>query len=206
MGTPEVSDTATQSEVDWKAEFEKAEKRRRDTQAAFTKSQQALKAREAELQVLKTTGPAITPEVAKELEDLKFKDPDAWKSRLDKIQDEHNATIAAKTKELTDQVVNQSELERRASVLAEFNTANPGLVITDEVIQYDIPPRITKKLAEGKVSFEDFLVEVKEYLSTPKKVKADGVEQQPNLSKEGGGATPTVDSGKVTTSYEKEIF
>ena len=206
MGTPEVSDTATQSEVDWKAEFDKAEKRRRDTQAAFTKSQQALKAREAELQVLKTTGPAITPEVAKELEDLKFKDPDAWKSRLDKIQDEHNATIAARTKELTDQVVNQSELERRASVLAEFNTANPGLVITDEVIQYDIPPRITKKLAEGKVSFEDFLVEVKEYLSTPKKVKADGVEQQPNLSKEGGGSTPTVDSGKVTTSYEKEIF
>lgn len=206
MGTPEVSDTATQSEVDWKAEFEKAEKRRRDTQAAFTKSQQALKAREAELQVLKTTGPAITPEVAKELEDLKFKDPDAWKSRLDKIQDEHNATIAAKTKELTDQVVNQSELERRASVLAEFNTANPGLVITDEVIQYDIPPRITKELAEGKVSFEDFLVKVKEYLSTPKKVKADGVEQQPNLSKEGGGSTPTVDSGKVKTSYEKEIF
>ena len=206
MGTPEVSDTATQSDVDWKAEFEKAEKRRRDTQAAFTKSQQALKAREAELQVLKTTGPAITPEVAKELEDLKFKDPDAWKSRLDKIQDEHKATIAAKTKELTDQVVNQSELERRASVLAEFNAANPSLVITDEVIQYDIPPRITKKLAEGKVSFEDFLVEVKEYLSTPKRVKADGVEQQPNLSKEGGGSTPTVDSGKVTTSYEKEIF
>ena len=206
MGTPEESNTATQSEVDWKAEFEKSEKRRKDTQAAFTKSQQALKAREAELQVLKTAGPAITPEVAKELDDLKFKDPDAWKSRLDKIQNEHNASIAAKTKELTDQVVNQSELERRASVLAEFNAANPSLVITDEVIQYDIPPRITKELAEGKVSFEDFLVKVKEYLSTPKKVKADGVEQQPNLSKEGGGSTPTVDSGKVTTSYEKEIF
>ena len=206
MGTPEESNTATQPEVDWKVEFEKAEKRRKDTQAAFTKSQQALKAKEAELQVLKTTGPAITPEVAKELEDLKFKDPDAWKSRLDELKDKHNATIVAKTKELTDQVVHQSELERRASVLAEFNAANPSLVITDEVIQYDIPPRITKKLAEGTVSFEDFLVEVKEYLNAPKKVKADGVEQQPNLSKVGGGSTPTVDSGKVATSYEKEIF
>ena len=206
MGTPEESNTATPPDVDWKAEFEKAEKRRKDTQAAFTKSQQALKAKEAELQVLKTTAPAITPEVAKELDDLKFKDPDAWKSRLDELQDKHNATIVAKTKELTDQVVHQSELERRASVLAEFNAANPSLVITDEVIQYDIPPRITKKLAEGTVSFEDFLVEVKEYLNAPKKVKADGVEQQPNLSKVGGGSTPTVDSGKVATSYEKEIF
>ena len=206
MGTPEESKTDTQPEMDWKAEFEKAEKRRKDTQAAFTKSQQALKAREAELQVLKTTGPAITPTVARELEDLKFKDPDAWKNRLDELTNNHNATIAAKTKELTDQVVHQSELERRASVMAEFNVANPGLVITDEVIQYDVPPRITKKLIEGTVSFEDFLVEVKEYLNTPKKVKADGVEQQPNLSKVGGGSTPTVDSGKVATSYEKEIF
>lgn len=205
MGTPE-NNTATPPEVDWKAEFEKAEKRRKDTQAAFTKSQQALKAKEVELEVLRTSKPAVTATEAKELEDLKFKDPDAWKKRLDEIEETHKATIAAKTKELTDQVVHKSELERRMQVMAEFNAANPGLVITDEVIEFDIPPRITRKLAQGEVSFEDFLVEVKEYLNAPKKVKADGVEQQPNLSKVGGSSTPNVDSKVVEAAYEKEIF
>lgn len=205
MDTPDNS-TAIPPEVDWKAEFEKAEKRRKDTQAAFTKSQQALKAKEVELQVLKTTKPAITAEEAKVLEDLKFKDPDAWKQRLDELNGNHQATIAAKTKELTDQVVHQSELERRMQVMAEFNAANPGVVITDEVIDFDIPPRITKKLAKGEVSFEDFLVEVKEYLNAPKKVKTDGVEQQPNLSKVGGSSTPNVTSEVITSTYEKSIF
>lgn len=206
MDTPGEKDPAIPQEVDWKAEFEKAEKRRKDTQAAFTKSQQALKAKEVELEVLRTSKPPVTPAEAKELEDLKFKDPDAWKQRLDEIEEKHKATIAAKTQELTDQVVHKSELERRMQVMAEFNAANPGLVITDDVLEYDVPPRITKKLAKGEVSFEDFLVEVKEYLNAPKKVKADGVEQQPNLSKVGGGSTPNVDSKVVEAAYEKEIF
>lgn len=200
------NDTAIQPEMDWKAEFEKAEKRRRDTQAAFTKSQQALKAKEIELEVLRTSKPAVTAEEAKELEDLKYKDPDAWKSRLDTIEETQKATIAAKTKELTDQVVQQSELEHRLQVMAEFNAANPGLVITDEVLSFDVPARITKRLEKGEVSFEDFLVEVKEYLIAPKKVQTNGVEQQPNLSKVGGGSTPNVSSKAVSVAYEKEIF
>lgn len=208
MDTPEVVAPAIpETEVDWKAEFEKAEKRRKDTQAEYTKGQQTLKAMKAELQVLQgSVTTTFTAEETKVLEELKYKDPDAWHAKLTELTTSKRTALQTKIEEHKSTAVVQDELERRTQVLAEFNLANPGLVLNDEVIQFDIPKRITSKLEKGEVSFEDFLAEAKEYLTAPKKVKVEGVEQQPNLNKVGGGTTPTVNSAKIQSLYEKEIF
>lgn len=210
MGTPEESTTSateTTQEVDWKAEFERAEKRRKDTQAAFTKSQQELKTTKAELGVLKTQAViSLSPDELSALEDLKFSDPEKWRLEVNKLEkakvDNINTQIMEETKKLSF----EEELIRRQSILVEFNQANPGLVIDDEVLQYDVPKRITSKLEKGEVSFEDFLAEVKEYLTTPKTVKTVGVEQQPNLGNVGGGSTASHSDKAVKSSYETEIF
>lgn len=210
MGTPEdnnASATEATQEVDWKAEAEKAEKRRRDTQAAFTKSQQELKTTKAELEVLKTQVVIkVTPDELSALEDLKFSDPDKWRLEVNKLEKAKEDSINSQISEVTKKLSEQEELARRQGILMEFSQANPGLVINDEVLQYDVPRRITSKLEKGEVSFEDFLAEVKEYLTTPKTVKTVGVEQQPNLGKVGGGSAAAPSASAVKSSYETEIF
>lgn len=203
MGTPDnTADTSTQ-DVDWKAEAEKAEKRRRDTQAAYTKSQQELAQLKATVAVLERTAkPQIDPDKLAELEDLKFSDPDAWRSKVNSLEAEvkkqHEAEIATAAKNLSDYEIRQATLE-------EFKATHPGFELSDD----DIPPRIAKKLAEGKVSFEEFLEECYSYLTAPRVVgETAKTLEQPNLSKVGGGNTPSqaAKSEDIILSYRKEIF
>lgn len=210
-GTPEdtttVVDPATNQEVDWKAAFENAEKRRKDTQAAFTKAQQTALAAKAELSVLKDmVKPGVSDEELKALDELMYADPKAWRLKVNSLELAKNAELQQKVTASIEQNTQQSELERRTQALAEFNVANPEIVLTDEVIQFDVPRRITSKLEKGEVSFEDFLAEVKEYLIKPKKVNTTGVEPQPNLGDIGGGSTPNPSKKALANSYEQEIF
>ena len=193
-----------------------AEKRRRDTQAEFTKTRQALKAIEAEkaklFEQLKTkTSVSLTPEQTEELEDLKYSDPEAWRDKLNKYESEAKAKqqeeLASLTGEARKAAETQFELERRQRVLQEFNETT-DTPITDEVIANDVPPRITKKLEEGKITFEDFLSEVAGYLSKGKVVKNEETLNQPSLGKVGGGDTPSnekVDEN-LKDSYAKTLF
>lgn len=202
-GTPDnTADTSTQ-DVDWKAEAEKAEKRRRDTQAAYTKSQQELAQLKATVAVLERTAkPQVDQAKLAELEDLKFSDPDAWRVKVNSLEAEvlkqHEAEIATAAKNLSDYEIRQATLE-------EFKATHPGFELSDD----DIPPRIAKKLAEGKVSFEEFLEEVHSYLTAPRVVgETAKTLEQPNLSKVGGGNTPSqaAKSEDIILSYRKEIF
>lgn len=200
MGTPEGTAPATNNEsVDWKAEAELAEKRRRDTQAAYTKSQQELAATRAQLKVMKETGgPALDQGKLAELEDLKFSDPDAWyKAKLALESEAHN-TFQSKLAEA-------SESEVRLAKLEEFKATHPGFELTDD----DIPPRIAKKLASGQVSFDEFLQETYDYLVTPKVIgDANKTLEQPNLGKVGGGITPSAaaTSKDIVSSYKNEVY
>lgn len=212
MGTPEetnLSATTEAVEPDWKAEFEKAEKRRKDTQAAFTKSQQTLKALEAELAVRKTSnGTSLSNDELKQFEAIKYTDPEEWRNKVNALENTKRAELEARIEAEKSQVVHQTELERRAQVMASFNAANPGLVINDEVITFDVPSRITNKLKDGSVTFEDFLSEVKEYLTKPKVVKTEGVEQVPNLNTVGGATTPSKVSTQkdIVATYKNEVY
>jgi len=203
--TSKPEESGSESSIDY-------EKRFKDTQGAYTKSQQELKEAQAKLEALeKLTVPQIELDEATkaELESLKYKDPEAWRSRLNTLeieaQNKHKETLNEAVR-----IANQeTELEQRTRILAEFQASHPDVVINDEVIKLDVPSRITSKLERGEISFEQLLTEVKDYLKAPK-VIGDGntVHQQPNLSNLGGDDTPTSDANKkdIVKDYAEVVF
>lgn len=193
-----------------------AEKRRRDTQSSYTQSQQARKALEAENaklieQLQSLSNISFTPEEIEELEDLKATDPEAWRKKLNSLEQQKKTEAKESLDSLTGEAKKaaeiQFELERRVQVLKEFNETLET-PITDEIIASEIPPRITNKLENGEVDFETFLEEVATYLKTPKVVANPDTLGQPNLSKAAGGDSPSEHKVEesLTDSYAKMIF
>jgi hypothetical protein len=213
MGTPSNTDATSSTEnlsdaeqlVNW-------EKRFKDTQAAYTKTQQKLKETEAKAKVLEELSQPkleLSPSMAEELDDLKYRDPDAWRLKITALEtDAHNIhreklTAAASAASI------EAELERRAQVLAEFSSSHPDIILTDDIIQYDVPKRILNKLETGEVTFEAFLDDVYNYLLTPKTFgSANTVLNQPNLTNVGGDSTPTASaiSKTLDAAYSKMVF
>ena len=185
------------------------EHRRLSTQAAFTKGQQRLKALEAEKKLLEEKISSLSTKDSKELDELKYEDPDEWYKQRRALESRTKEELQQQLSEVGTQAAREAELARRTQVLEDFNQSHPEFQLTDEVIAYDVPPRLTKQLEEGKVSFEDFLEQVYSYLSKPKKVGTNNSTlDQPDLGKLGGGDKPTkhTTSVDIVESYKKEIF
>jgi hypothetical protein len=193
------------------------EKRRRDTQASHTKISQRVKALEAEKSTLisKATGSfevELTAEQEAELDDLKFSNPEAWRKKMNTLETEarnkRTKEIDEELKKVSSSSLEAEELERRKQVLSDFIKANEGFELDDDIIANDIPPRISKKLEAGQITFEEFLQECYGYLKTGKVIKQDKVPSGPNLSKVGGGNSPDKNAVKedIITSYTKETY
>jgi len=209
MGTPDTKTATSTSTVDSSTPQEiDYEKRFKDTQAAFTKSQQALREKEARLKALeKLTQPSLELDEATktELDTLKYDDPDAWRKKVNQLEFEATKKYQETVNEAGRLAAQQAELDRRSQVLAEFNKSHPDIAITDDVIQYDVPPRITKKLEEGKITFETFLDNVADYLKAPKVIGSGSTPpQQPNLNKVGGDDKPSDNAvkGDIMEQYK----
>jgi len=207
-----TSDNKTQSSQDKSQEQINWEKRFKDTQGAYTKSQQELKAIKAKLEALeKLTQPKVELDSATkaELDDLKYSDPDAWRAKMNSLEQEAQRKHREMLDEASQEARKAAELEHRQQVLRDFQASHPDIVINDEVIAYDVPPRITKKLDNGEISFEDFLNEVASYLKTPK-VIGDGNStlDQPNLSSTGGDDKPSDIAVKkdIVKDYKNLVF
>ena len=186
------------------------EKRFKDTQGAYTKSRQEAKALAAKVKALEElTKPKVDldEDTKNKLEDLKYSDPDAWRNEMNRLEQEALAKHRAKVEEASKEAVAAAEVERRKQVLAEFTASNPDIKIDDEVIKYDIPPRITSKLESGKIDFEQFLKEAADYLKAPKVVgRGDDVMGQPNIGQAAGSDTPSDNAGsKDIASVYKDI-
>lgn len=193
------------------------EKRFRDTQGSYTKERQKNKALEVEVSVLKTKAVSavklnLTEAQAEELEELKFSDPEQWRKKVNAY--ETNA-VAEQQKQIEEEVSNttkttleQDELETRKVQLSDFLKAHQGFELNDDIIANDIPPRITNKLKNGDITFEEFLQACYSYIKTGKVVKQDEAPRMPNLSKVGGGASPDTNAIKedIYTSYSKEVY
>ena len=188
------------------------EKRFKDTQSAYTKSQQELKAAKARLEALEQlTQPVvqIDDEQRAQLERLKFSDPDAWRDKVNSLEADAKAKHLTNLNEVEHKAVMQLELERRADKLAEYNRLHPEAMISDDTIAYDLPPRITKRLEQGEISFDEFLIETNKYLMAPKTVGSSAKPlNQPNMGDFGGGTTPTEAAvGKsIAANYKHIIF
>ena len=216
MGIPESTTTDTPEstqQVDY-------EKRFKDTQAFATKiaQEKAEKERElnelkAELSVLKETAKPslnIDEQTQNELEDLKYSDPDAWRAKVNELEHKANAEFNSKIAEAKQLSTQQLELQRRANILTQFQTEHPDVEFTDELLHLDIPQRIVKELENGKVTYEEFLNNVYNYVKTPKVIgSTTKTLEQPNLSKTGGDDTPTKTSSgnqNIIQSYENMEF
>ncbi len=191
-----------------------AEMRRRETQGSFTKSQQDLRQKEAELKTVKTFSRPIpkvvlTEEQREELDDLKISNPDAWRVKMNAFENEAILKADKEHKENMDEALTANELERRKDIFETFQKNNPNVVINDDVIKNDVPPRYKQRLEAGEITFEQFLDNVKTYLSQGKIIQKDNLEQgQPNLSDVGGGAEPGKKSIELddVAQYEAEVY
>lgn len=194
-----------------------AERRRRDTQSAYTGVTQKLKALEAEKATLlakavNTSNLTITPEQQEELDDLKFSNPEEWRKKMNALETEHKtkrvAEIDEELKQISTSTLAKTELEQREAILTEFNASHPDFPITQSVIDNDIPPRITKELETGKITFAQFLDKVYEYAKTGKVVYDKSAPAIPNLGDKPGSSKPdskAVDKDIVST-YRNTIF
>ncbi len=161
-------------------------------------------------QIAETAVLDLSPAEVKELDDLKFENPDGWRKRMNTLEDKAKKDVIkalkGKLKVDPEQLTAESELAYRQLALEEHNRLHPNRPITDDVIQNDIPPRITKQFSEGKISIDDFLKKVDKYLTTEKVVKQKKVVKQPNLSKSGGRATKPKGTKTKSVPYEKQTF
>ncbi len=187
-----------------------AEKRRRDTQSAFSKSQQKLNVSLAEndrLRALITPQLSLTVEQKEELHDLKTNEPDEWRKKLAGYEAEAQKNLDEDLKKVKSESSAEAEVTRRAQVLEDFLTVNPEFTIDNDILTNDIPPRIKNKLESGSATFEEFLIEAKAYLGKNKKVGTE-LNSEPNLNSVGGGSNATSDavSDDIVKSYEKEVY
>jgi len=169
-----------------------SEKRRLDTRSAYLGKTQEVSQLKAEGKALKSTLAKrttleLTSAQVTELEELKSTNPDAWKEKLDSYEDDAQKLLATEFEEVSVNAKKGSEVEQRIEILNDFTEANPGFSLNDD----DIPPRISKKLESGKITFEEFLGEAHKYLSSDKLIATQTASQEPNLSKMAGTSSPT---------------
>jgi len=184
-----------------------SEARYRNTQSAYTKTNQKLikekKVNEYLVSKLtKSTTLNLSEKEREDLEELKESDPDAWRHKLNSYESIASSTVKADVetevaKILTDSTV-EIEKENRQQLLNDFNNIYPDVILTDKVIENNIPPRIIKKLEQGDINFAEFLEQVKIYIVDDKKVANTKVGEKPDLSSIGSSTgvktKPDVDS------------
>ncbi len=190
------------------------EKRRRDTQSSHQTMKQQLDTETAKTSALvkKMEGNltiTLNKDEAKELDDLKLSDPEAYHNKMNEHEEKAQLKLADTLTEVNKDSVVTGELSSRVETLKKFNEANPTLNLTDEFIESEIPPRITNRLSTGKITFGEFLDEVKEYVSKTK-VLGDGNKDPIDINMgDLGGANKPEDraiDGDSTVAYAKEVY
>jgi hypothetical protein len=188
-----------------------AERRVRDTQGAFTKSQQELKKQEAIAKGLEeklmTSEIALTKEQRYELNELKKTDPEKWRAKLNEYETKGKEGLNKELDKIRKESSNKGELEVRKELMEAWSN-NTGIQLTDEIVDNDLPPRFKKDLEAGKITFEEFLNNAGDFLTKIKVVQGsdDDEPNEPNLGEVAGGKEPskTANEGDFNQTYEKE--
>lgn len=173
-----------------------AEKRRRDTQATYTRTSQALKRAEAERAELlaKVNTTKLSEEQLAQLEELKLSNPEAYYTTRRDMELKAEAEFKENLEQVSITIDREAELERRAKYLEDFNKAN-DIVIDDDLVANEIPPKYLAQLDKGEVTFEQFLEKVRDYVKNP--AQKPTTPSQPNLNNIGGGAIGDYDEKQV---------
>ena len=177
------------------------EKRRRDTQASYTKTRQDLLKTASERDLLKQK---VIPAISQtpEMEELMYSDPVAWREEMNRLEQEASKNIEQELQTAAEKTAAQFELEERQRILRSFSEANPDFDITKPEVQDQIPPRYLKQLESGNITFEAFLNKVKKFVEAPKTAAADIPEvKDDKLANVAGRAIPSSE-GKKTIDEE----
>lgn len=176
-----------------------ASKSFRDTQSGFTKSRMELKEAEAEVTALReklaeTTKQSLelTPETQTELDELMYTDPKAWRAEMNKLEQQSsivaNETLDEVTKSARGTASAEFQMQERLSYLESFNGERKTPITTD-MLDNDVPKRISDKLANGELTFESYLDVVSTYLDTGKVVAQAVPTQTADLTQANGAST-----------------
>lgn len=191
-----------------------AERRRRDTQSAFTRTAQENAQLKAEAEQLaagwkKDFVNSLPVETQAELEELKITDPDKWRVKLQELEQQRGAQFQENLSAIKTKAVGESEKDYRQRAFTEFTEANPDLKLTDDVIKYDIPPRITMQLDKGEITFGEYLTKAAEYLRKGRVMPPkEGEPGDINLSRAPGDSHPSQEAEQRANkaSYGDEIY
>lgn len=179
-----------------------AELRRRTTESEYSKSQLANSTLRAELDAVASLAkPTIPQDVLDELEELKHTDADLWYEKKQKLEAALRDQEAAARKEAHQRAKTQTQ----SQILQDFNSSldNP---LTDEQLQYDVPPRYKKNVEDGKWTYIEMLEQTHKFLNNGSVAKPD-VEPEVNLHAKPGGAKPGVPAQNTAdTSYTNTIY
>lgn len=189
------------------------EKRRRDVNSSFGKSQtdnnrltaenDALKAEMAKL--VKPEGFSV--EQAAELETLRYSDVDAWYEKKREFETKNSKVVSSVVDEAisaakatatvqVDQQATVSRDEAIAAMLTAHNAANPEHPITTDMLALNVPPILVKQFASGDLDAPGFMAQVSKFIYADRVVKKEATLDQPNLSKAAHSQAPS-DSAKT---------
>ncbi len=186
---------------DWQKAVIRSEKRTRDAQAELSKSQNTNRGLEAENGVLKQSAMSIVPDDFQlsdadlsAVEKLKTSDPEAYRlkvNQLEKDAKEHQAkALDESTSKARTDAQSSHIAKSRVTLLSEFRDANPDLLISDDVLVNDVPPRLLKGVQDGDYTYEEYLLKVKAYVGTGKSAKKGDEGDPHNIHKMNGSQTP----------------
>ena len=186
----------------------KLEQQRRNSNSAYGKERSRADkldeentALKAQMALLATpSGPTAEQLVA--LEELKFTDPDAWFAMKTQLETAGKATAIARVTEAVGQATKDADVAYTAKVaqgrektmgelLNTHNALNPEGVITQEMLNLEIPPSLVNQYAQGEVDGATFLAKVSKFLYADRVIKTEQVLGQPSLSDVPGYIAPT---------------
>ena len=195
----------------------RAERRRRDTQSSLTQAQSQNKVLDAQNKAIqskleKELGGAVSQEQKQELDDLLQSDPEAWRKRMNEIEASNRTNSSKEAEKIASEAGEEALIAHREEVLEQFIEQNPGFELTDDIFNDYLPSGLKNRLADGRVSFEDFLHEARDFLGKKKvvgdisqvKTEEGGVD----ISQLSGGSTPGTDAAdrEAQTSYKDEVY
>jgi len=213
--TKVINDTLKEIKVDEKGKFIYPEgispelkaaiaatKSFRDTQSSYTKTQQELKALQAEAEALRqqvaqyeTPTAGLSQEEQTELAELKYTDPDAWYKRMKALEDQAASKVEEKFKEVREQAKAKTAEEQRIEALDRFNEKAENK-LTKEQLELQTPPIWQKEVLEGKITFDEFLDRAYNFIYADKVVQNPEVDTSTDINTVPGGNTdPQIDKG-----------
>ncbi len=182
----------------------------RDTQSSYTKTQQELKALQAEAEALReqvakyeTPTAGLSQEEQAELAELKYTNPDEWYKRMRALEAQATEKVEEKFKEVREKAKAKTAEEQRVEALEKFNSTVEHPLTPDELVA-NTPPIWQDKVIAGEMSMEDYLQKAYDFIHADKVVNTPKAPETTNLnSAPGGDKDPQLEEG---IDYSKITF